>query len=144
MRKLIEQALAESSKTVDAKATDADTLVARLSAVRAVQKTLDEVEQAYAERARKKGATWAQIASAQGLKTPEAAMYRYSGGKERRQTRSTAPAEPLVGESLADVAAREGINPATLKKRIQSGALSQYKLVSTTYRGRPAMRVVTA
>jgi len=142
MKKLIQSALAQASDTVDARGS-ADVLVKRLAAVRQVQKTLEQVEREYAERARERGATWAQIGDAYEV-TPEAAMYRFGGGKERRQTRSTAPAEPLVGESLADVAAREGINPATLRRRIQSGVLPQYKLVPTTYRGRPATRVVPA
>lgn len=139
---MIESALATASGTVDQRAT-ADVLVQRLASAPAVRATLDDVERETALLAKERGATWAEIGSAFGI-TPEAAIYRFSGGNQRRKERESAAAEePLVGESIAEVAKREGVSPATFRKRVEAGQYPQYRLVATTYRGRPATRVET-
>lgn len=148
---MIETALATASGTVDQRAT-ADVLLKRLASARDVRATLDEVEHETALLARDRKATWAQIGTAFGI-TSEAAKYRFDGGNERRialrKERKEAAATPaaakvpLVGESIAEVAKREGVSPATFRKRVDAGAYSQYRLVATTYRGRPATRVET-
>lgn len=142
MKKLIQTALAKASGTVDQRAT-ADVLLQRLASARDVRATIDEVEHETALLAREGKATWAQIGKAFGI-TPEAAKYRFDGGKERRKEReASVPDVPLVGESIATVAEREGVSPATFRKRAAAGAYPQYRLVETTYRGRPATRVET-
>ena len=149
MKKLIQTALATASGTVDQRAT-ADVLLKRLSAAPAVRATLDEVERETALLAKDRGATWAQIGAALGTNAEgkpfsgEAAIYRFAGGNARRKEReASATEEPLVGESIAEVAKREGVSPATFRKRAAAGAYPQYRLVATTYRGRPATRVET-
>lgn len=145
---MIESALATASGTADKRAT-ADVLVQRLASAPAVRATLDEVERETAQLAKEQGATWAQIGAAFGI-TPEAAIYRFTGANARRQKRNesnpkpkASPEEPLAGESITEVAKREGVSPTTFRNRAKSGAYPQYKLVETIYRGRPATRVET-
>lgn len=146
---MIETALATASGTVDQSET-ADVLLARLAAVPRVRATLDELERETALLARETpsatrdgNVTWAEIGKAFGI-TPEAAKYRFDGGNQRRKERDAAAnEEPLVGESIATVAEREGVSPTTFRKRAAAGAYPQYRLVETVYRGRPATRVET-
>lgn len=139
---MIQDALATASGTANKRAT-ADVLVQRLASAPAVRASLDEVERETALLAKERGATWAEIGAAFEI-TPEAAIYRFSGGNQRRKEReASATEEPLVGESIAEVAKREGVSPATFRKRAAAGAYPQYRLVETVYRGRPATRVET-
>lgn len=140
---MIQDALATASGTANKRET-ADVLVQRLASAPSVRATLDEVERETALLAKERGATWAEIGGAFEI-TPEAAIYRFAGGNQRRKERDATAAneEPLVGESIAEVAKREGVSPVTFRKRAASGQYPQYKLVETVYRGRPATRVET-
>lgn len=140
MKKMIQAALAEASGTLGRRATP-EVLVQRLASASEVHAALDEVERETALLAKERGATWAQIGSAFGI-TGEAAIYRFTGGNERRRARGTSGSEePLIGESIATAAKREGVSAATFRSRAEAGAYPQYRLVSTTYRGRKATRV---
>lgn len=146
MRRIIEKAIAEATKT--AGKSGADAALARLRGVVEARAVLDDVEIAYAREARKGGKTWQEVADAAGLKTAAGAVTRYREGsaEERRaadkaQRAERAAATPLPGESVDAVAKREGVDRATLVKRIEAGSLPQYEIVEATYRGRDVKRI---
>lgn len=146
MRDIIEKTIAKATNTTGK--SGADAALERLRGVVEARAILDDVEIDYAREARDGGKTWLEVADAAGLKTAGGAVTRYreKSAADRRkvdkaQRADREPAEPLPGESAATIAEREGLDRATLVKRIEAGLLPQYEIVEALYRGRPAKRI---